>query len=531
MTSSELKNTDFSPVDYAIGSPQFIYFVWCPVNLTDVFATTPLLFSRPTEAQVSGIPGVSVLVINQGEIVHSNNFGFSNLAENILVTSDTIFHIASMTKSFTIACINRLRVEGKLTLDNTIQDILPEAQSRDPVVAQFGTVADLLGHRTGFYKVDSIWLGAEGELMFKQEQATAVFNQLRSVQSVRSKFMYNNIYFAMLGEIIAKLSGMTRSITTKVNSLPDNTSLTYNAFSDATPFNVPLPGSSASGALGASGSLMSTSNDLSKYYKALMKCWTAQTNHKERASHIAENLLFDDVSWLFTPLQIMDLPTAREKSYAGGWARSQLPGTHQSSLVGDTSFVMLLPEAESAVVVLTNSMALNDAADWIGQLLVEKLLDSPIRNDYARLASLSAKRAIKKYEELTNKLEAGKDLSNPPKDLAKYAGSYVGFGGVFLIDIAVVKDSLELRWQGRKSQALPLHHYREDVFSWFLTFDDQIKHGLFPAYRPQYYLMSFKSEDEKGFKILNWVHDGDVVEGENFYRLGDSQSRVSGISL
>jgi CubicO group peptidase (beta-lactamase class C family) len=527
--------------------------------------------------QISGVPGVSVLVIDQGEIIHSDNVGFSNLANKTPVTSDTIFHIASMTKSFTAACINRLRVEGKLKLDDTIQKILLGARSRDPVVAEFGTVADLLGHRTGLQRADSMWRGAEGELMFELEQTTAVFNQLRSVQSLRSKFMYNNICFAMLGEIIAKLTGqsyheylkqnildplgMTRSMITKAAGLPDNASLAYSALADATPFNVPLPGISASGTLGAAGGLMSTANDLSKYYKALMKSWTAQTTPSEGTSNVVnKDLLFDDISWLFSPLQIMDLPIVREKSYASGWVRSQLPGKvgdigvnpglidempllaegidsrlafwHQGSLVGDTSFVMLLPETESAVVVLTNSMALNNAADWIGQLLVEKLLDSPIRHDYVHLASLSAKRAVEKYEELTNELEAGKEPSKPPKDLAKYAGSYVGVGGVFLIDVALVEGSLELRLQGRKSQAFRLHHYRDDVFSWFLTFDDQIKRGLFVVYDPEYYLISFKSEEETGFKVLNWANDRDVAEGEDFYRLGDGQSRVdSGISL
>lgn len=521
--------------------------------------------------QISGVACVSVLVIDRGENFHSDNIGYSNLAEKTPVTSDTIFHIASMTKSFTAACIYRLRVEGKLKLNDTIQSILAEATSRDPVVAQSGTVADLLGHRTGLQQADSMWLGAENEIMFDLEQTTAVFNQLRSVESLRSKFMYNNICFAMLGEIITQLTGqpyhqylketildplgMTRSITTKVDGLPDNTALAYSALANGTPFNVPLFGGSASSTLGPSSGLMSTANDLSKYYKALMKSWTAQANPSKGVPNGGVvNLLFDDIFWLFTPLQIMDIPTMREKSYASGWVRSQLPGQvgnigvnpglvdemptlaegidsrlafwHQGSLVGSTSFVMLLPETESAVIVLTNTMALNDAADWIGQLLVEKLLDSPIRNDYVHLASLSSKKTIERYQKLTDELEAGKNLSNPPKDLGKYAGSYVGLDGVFLIDVAVVEGSLEIRFQGRKSQAFRLHHYRDNVFSWFLTFDDQITRALFTAYKPEHYLVSFKLEESTGFKALNWVHDRDVAEGEDFYRLGDLQPHV-----
>lgn len=81
-----------------------------------------------------------------------------------------------------------------------------------------------------------------------------------------------------------------------------------------------------------------------------------------------------------------------KKFYSLGWARAQLPTTmgdigtnpnlvshmpvvarggsglcywHQGSLVGYTSFVALLSEEDAAIVVLTNSTALNDAADWV----------------------------------------------------------------------------------------------------------------------------------------------------------------------
>ncbi|KAG4434299.1 hypothetical protein IFR05_010212 [Cadophora sp. M221] len=469
-----------------------------------------------------------------------------------------------MTKSFTATCINQLKVEGKLRLEDTIQQIIPEARSRDPIVAQLATVAYLLGHRTGLQKADQYWLGSGGELMFDREQITAVFNQLRPVRSFRSTFKYNNIGYAMLGEIILRLTGktydkyleqnvltplsMTRTITKKEDGLPQNTSLAYSALSDAMPYNVPLPGSSASGVMGSAGGLMTTANDLSKYYKALPRLWT-RAAYLESGSTAEDGTvqIFPEVSWLFTPLQIMESPTTREKSYAGGWARSQLPGTvgdtsvnprfvdqmpllaqgsdsrlafwHQGSLVGDTSFVMLLLETESAVVVLTNSMALNDAADWIGQLLVEILLDSPTRNDYVHLATVSTKRAIEKFNELSRTMEEDGTGANQPGNLRKYTGSYVGVGGLFLIDILLVEGSLEMRLQGRKSQAFRLRHQHDDVFSWFLPFDEQIKRGLFIEYKPEHYLIRFQSEDQTGFRSLNWAHDGDVEEGDDFRRI------------
>lgn len=50
----------------------------------------------------------------------------------------------------------------------------------------------------------------------------------------------------------------------------------------------------------------------------------------------------------------------------------------------------LIPEIHSGVVVLTNSITNNDAADWIGELLLETLLDNPDKNDYLNIARPSA---------------------------------------------------------------------------------------------------------------------------------------------
>lgn len=139
---------------------------------------------------MSGVAGLSIAVIDQGETIFQDSFGYRDLAKKEPVTSDTIFHIASMTKSFTGACINRLRAQGRLTLDDLVQEHLPEAKSRDPAVATTATVADLLGHRTGPHKADNIWLGSEGELLINRDQTTAVFSHLQPRESLRSRFLY-----------------------------------------------------------------------------------------------------------------------------------------------------------------------------------------------------------------------------------------------------------------------------------------------------------------------------------------------------
>ncbi|KAF7512246.1 hypothetical protein GJ744_001814 [Endocarpon pusillum] len=468
-----------------------------------------------------------------------------------------------MTKSFTGACIYRLRAQGRLTLEDPVQKHLPKAKSRDPIVAATVTVADLLGHRTGLQKADNLWLGSEGELMFNRDQTTAVFSNLRPQASIRSRFLYNNICYATLGEMIIELTGqpyhtyleenileplkMTRTIVTKDGGLPDNTSLAYSTLENDEPYNVPLPGSSTSVAMGSAGGLLSTANDLAKFYKALMRSWRGQAEaEKDSLGTEDKEAVFEDVSWFFAPLQIMETPAFREKSDAAGWARSQLPTTvgdlgvnpglveempllansissrpalwHQGSLVGATSFVMMLPETESAVLVLTNTMAINDAADWIGQLLVETLLDCPSPHDYVHLASVSADRALKKYAELSQKVEEGRMCGGPDRALSDYVGSYIDFGGLFRIKVVESDNGLEMLFQGQESQKYRLQHHHHDTFTWVASWNEKIRRARFIIFQPAFYSIRFNGEEGRGLIALNWVHDSAIPEGKDFVK-------------
>ncbi|KAK4443627.1 hypothetical protein QBC34DRAFT_283866, partial [Podospora aff. communis PSN243] len=205
----------------------------------------------------------------------------------------------------------------------------------------------------------------------------------------------------------------------------------------------------------------------------------------------------------------------REQSYAAGWERSQLPNTvgsmgvdpgfinempvlddgisprlafwHQGSQVGATAFVMLLQETESATLVLTNTMAPNDAAAWIGRLLVETLSDGPVRNDDVRLASASVDSAIKSMPSPARGLKMG----GSPEDrhglsAIRLSVCYPGFGGPFRIHIRQDEKRLEMLFKGRESQKYQLEHHHGDTFTWFMSWNEQIKRGRFINLHPPY---------------------------------------------
>jgi len=72
------------------------------------------------------VPGIAYGVIIDGELVHSGAFGTRDLGTKAPVDADTVFRIASMTKSFTAVAILRLRDEGRLSLDDPAEKYVPE---------------------------------------------------------------------------------------------------------------------------------------------------------------------------------------------------------------------------------------------------------------------------------------------------------------------------------------------------------------------------------------------------------------------
>ena len=170
--------------------------------------------------------------------------------------------------------------------------------------------------------------------------------------------------------------------------------------------------------MGSAGGARSCVNDLLRLYLAFLRSY----NHQLRtgASSTPDSPL-KHVPTLMSAHAILPGPTLYETTYALGWARSELPGPmgvtglnpnlvdempivgrgspsrlcihHQGSLAGTLTAVNLFSETDSAIVVLTNALALNDCADWIGQSLVECLFDVQERNDYVEIARASADRA------------------------------------------------------------------------------------------------------------------------------------------
>ena len=96
------------------------------------------------------IPGVGVALVRNGRIVKAKGYGLANIEDGTPVTPATIFEIGSITKQFTATAVLLLSEEGKLSLDDSITKVFPEASPALTAV----TIRHLLMHTSGIPDVD-----------------------------------------------------------------------------------------------------------------------------------------------------------------------------------------------------------------------------------------------------------------------------------------------------------------------------------------------------------------------------------------
>src|SRR5688572_5150573 len=111
-------------------------------------STQPQLgdFSAYIEAAMTtwSCPGAAVAIIQGDTILHQGTYGLRDVENNLPLTAETRFAMASVTKSFTAMSVALLVDQGKLEWDKPVREYIPEFILDDPYVTQHLTVRDML---------------------------------------------------------------------------------------------------------------------------------------------------------------------------------------------------------------------------------------------------------------------------------------------------------------------------------------------------------------------------------------------------
>ncbi|MCW8471274.1 beta-lactamase family protein [Fluoribacter gormanii] len=159
-------------------------------------------------AEKNHVPGYAYGIILDGKLIHTGSGGYIDIAKKIPATPQSMFRIASMTKSFTAMAILKLRDEGKLRLDDPASLYIPELKNQKLTQdAPEITIRDLLTHSAGFPE-DNPW--GDRNLNKTDEELVALVKQGISLSNASGiSFEYSNLGFALLGLIVKKVSGIS----------------------------------------------------------------------------------------------------------------------------------------------------------------------------------------------------------------------------------------------------------------------------------------------------------------------------------
>jgi CubicO group peptidase (beta-lactamase class C family) len=153
------------------------------------------------------VPGVAYGVIVDGELVHTRGVGTTNIGTQTPPTPDTVFRIASMTKSFTAATVLLLRDEGRLFLDDPVATHVPELQGQRPshVGASPITLRHLLTMSAGF-PGDDPWGDRQQDLDHDRFSEFLEKGQAFAWMP-GTEFEYSNLGYSILGRVITNVTG------------------------------------------------------------------------------------------------------------------------------------------------------------------------------------------------------------------------------------------------------------------------------------------------------------------------------------
>ncbi len=165
-----------------------------------------------TAVEEGGVVGASLALVYDGELVRHETHGMADLSEGRPVDSRTIYHWASITKTFTAIAIMQLRDRGLISLDDPIVRYVPELRD---VHNPFGsmehvTIRHLMSHSAGFRSSTWPWAGSaewhpHEPTEWSQLVSMIPYTEIRFEPG--SKYRYSNPGFVFLGRVIEKVSG------------------------------------------------------------------------------------------------------------------------------------------------------------------------------------------------------------------------------------------------------------------------------------------------------------------------------------
>ena len=157
------------------------------------------------------LPGISVAVVSDQDLIWSEGYGYANIEEQVPAKADTIYSICSISKLFTSVSVMQMRDAGKISLEDPLDDHLSwfKIVRSDPNAPPI-TIRSILTHSSGLPRESDQPYKGEPDLPWaERESIIEILPSQVTMYSPSKYFMYSNLGISLLGEMVAEISGMT----------------------------------------------------------------------------------------------------------------------------------------------------------------------------------------------------------------------------------------------------------------------------------------------------------------------------------
>ncbi|MDZ7716361.1 MAG: serine hydrolase domain-containing protein [Balneolaceae bacterium] len=325
------------------------------------------------------IPGAGIALVHKDSVIWSGGIGYAKFDQKTSVTSDHLFRIGSVSKTFIALGIMKLVQEQKLSLDAEVQKLVPEIEIKnlwsetDPI-----QVKHLLEHTAGFDDMHfSETYNTQDDPAISLKKAINIIPASKEVRwKPGTRFSYSNPGYAVAGYIIEKITGqkyekylkeeilkpigMSQSSFLYTDSVESQLVLGYQGYYDPVEYQHIY--------LRPAGSLHSSAKDMAKFVRMMLN----------KGSISGQTIIADSLfNRMETPTTTLAAKKGLENGYGLGILRGEIEGHqyfgHDGAINGFSSRYMYFPEYDLGLAILVNKMtSLSDLTKEVTKLLLKE---------------------------------------------------------------------------------------------------------------------------------------------------------------
>ncbi len=389
------------------------------------------------------IPGMAVAIVKDDKIIYAQGFGKRDTTGSP-VTANTIFDIASLTKSFTATLLAMQIDQGKYNWNTKIVTLYPQFKPYDSNTTKTFEVRDLLAHDSGL-PADAVDL-LTGNFGYTLNHAIYALRFIKPVAPFRTEFAYQDIFPMLAGKIIEKISGKS-FIDNLHHNLFNPLQMTYSYGDEESIFqleDIAQPFAKLAGKVyaypinspysskvrasvkdpGSSGGIHSSAMDMAKWL--IFNIQNGTNGKIQLVSTKNMQVIHSPQTLIKNSEHDVNLHGEHKQNNGMGWfidKQEYQPNTvlyHPGGGMGMHALMAYIPEEEIGIVILTNTWG-NQLPEALYRRFFDLYFNKQLLKDwsYIFLQEKIDFFAKEKLIALSDKCESG-----TVPELSRYAGTY-----------------------------------------------------------------------------------------------------------